>query len=260
MHTKYMRGKRKVMMTFRNDSRYHRLRRLTRIVFLMLFFSGIVACSNPQPGPDKTVAGAVLGAGWGAGAGAVIGNQIATQGEGVAVGAGFGLVQGGLEGAGYDLNENVLLDQEEELDALRVANNVNSRRLSEIQAKLGGKHRAGGFSGVYQVFFDIDASQLRPGAVANLEVLADQIRGSTQAGTVHVVGHSDDSGDPKYNNRLAEARARNVSAYLSARGVSTDQIKTSSYGSKRPIASNETKPGRQLNRRVDVYLSEGKLR
>ena len=70
------------------------------VFIAVLFISG---CSNPQPGPDKTAAGAVLGAGWGAGAGAVIGNQVNYGGEGAAIGAGFGFVQGGLEGAGYDL-------------------------------------------------------------------------------------------------------------------------------------------------------------
>ena len=58
--------------------------------FLVGSISTLLACSNPQPGPDKTIAGALLGAGWGAGAGAVVGNQVSTPGKGTAVGAGFG--------------------------------------------------------------------------------------------------------------------------------------------------------------------------
>ena len=46
----------------------------------------LVSC-YPTPGPDKSVAGAVLGAGWGAGAGAVVGNQVGHVGPGAAIGA-----------------------------------------------------------------------------------------------------------------------------------------------------------------------------
>ena len=52
-----------------------------------------VGCATPQPGPDKTIAGALLGAGWGAGAGAVVGNQIDASGGGIAVGAGLGAAE-----------------------------------------------------------------------------------------------------------------------------------------------------------------------
>jgi len=46
-----------------------------------------VAC-HPTPGPDKSLAGAILGAGWGAGAGAVVGNQVGNLGPGAGIGAG----------------------------------------------------------------------------------------------------------------------------------------------------------------------------
>ncbi|MCB0330297.1 MAG: OmpA family protein, partial [Bdellovibrionales bacterium] len=96
---------------------------------------------------------------------------------------------------------------------------------------------------------------LRAGAVSNLEVIADSLANNPYAIDIHVIGHTDDSGNPEYNSRLAEARARNVSAYLMTRGVSSSQIQVTSFGGKRPIASNETPVGRQLNRRVDVYVT-----
>jgi outer membrane protein OmpA-like peptidoglycan-associated protein len=233
------------------------MRSLVALLLISSLFL-LSSCSNPQPGPDKTVAGAVLGAGWGAGAGAVVGNQIMNEGEGIAVGAGFGLVQGGLEGAGYDLNESALMKQQRELDSLKVANTVNQHRLADIQSNLDMASITSNLGGVYQVFFDVDATNLRAGAISNLEVIADSLLGNPHAVTIHVVGHSDDSGTPKYNARLSEARARNVGAYLAARGVSMDQIKVTHFGSKQPIASNETPVGRQLNRRVDVYVSTKK--
>lgn len=221
-----------------------------------LLAASLSACSNPQPGPDKTIAGAVLGAGWGAGAGAVIGNQVSYAGEGAAIGSGFGAVGGALSGAGYDLSESAQLENERQLAALKIQNISNQRELENIQGRLDDAVVSPDAGGVYQVFFDEDATSLRGGSVANLEVIAESIKASPRAYVIHVVGHSDDTGDPKYNERLAESRARSVSAYLGSRGISMDQIKVASHGSTRPIASNSTPVGRQLNRRVDVYIGK----
>jgi len=213
-----------------------------------------LACSNPQPGPDKTIAGTLLGAGWGAGSGAVVGNQVSAAGEGVAVGAGFGAVAGAMSGAGYDLAEGTQLEQGRELAALRVQNVANQRELERLQGRLDDVIGMDPSGGVYQVFFDENATSLRAGAIANLEVIADSIKNSPRAYVINVVGHTDDAGTPETNSRLAEARARAVSAYLGARGISMDQIKVSSFGATRPIATNGNSVGRQLNRRVDIYI------
>lgn len=226
-------------------------------------FSGVLlsvlcaACATPTEGPDKTVAGTVLGAAWGAGAGAVVGNQIegSPTGEGVAVGAGFGAVSGAMGGLAYDSIEEDIIDQEKELASLKVQNNANAHQLARLQAKMDKSLTSDVNAGVYQVFFDVDATNLRSGSVANLEVITDALRTRKGGYFINVVGHSDDSGDVQYNERVAESRARTVASYLAARGISTDQIKVSSYGAKRPIATNTTEAGRQLNRRVDVYMS-----
>lgn len=238
-----------VMASTHLSSSRHRL-----LVFICLLVCS-AGCSNPQPGPDKTLAGAVLGAGWGAGAGAVIGHQLSYAGEGAGIGAGFGFVSGALIGAGFDINEGAILDQERALAQLKVQNAVNSKQLEVIQARLDDALVVNRNYGVHQVYFDVDASNLRGGAVADLEVIADQVRMSPYAFTVHVVGHSDDAGTPDYNARLAEARARSVAAYLASRGISSDKIKIEAHGSTRPLASNSSPNGRQLNRRVDVYVT-----
>lgn len=222
---------------------------------LLALTIGLSACANPQPGPDKTAAGMILGAGWGAGTGAVIGNQVDNPGEGTAIGAGFGAVGGALAGAGYDLNESAQLENEKKLASLKMQNLANQRELESIQGRLDHAAVSEGVGGVYQVFFDDGATNLRSGSVANLEVIADSIKSNPRAVVINVVGHTDDEGTPDYNERLAEGRARAVASYLGGRGISMDQIKVSSYGATRPIASNETPVGRQLNRRVDVYIS-----
>ena len=219
-----------------------------------VFLFYLNGCHNPQAGPDKTLAGAVLGAGWGAGSGAVVGHQLDYTGQGAAVGAGFGAVAGAISGAGYDLTESTQLHQEKQLASLRVQNQTNSQAIGRLQNRLDQAISTEKNSGIYQVYFDADATNLRAGAVANLEVIAETIKQSAYAYVVNVVGHADDAGTPDYNERLAEARARTVSAYLAERGVSLGQIQVRSFGSKRPLATNSTDAGRQLNRRVDVYL------
>lgn len=223
------------------------------ISILVLASSG---CSQPTPGPDKTAAGAVLGAGWGTGAGAIIGNQIGAVGGGAAVGAGLGAIEGILVGAGYDVLESHTIRQQEELASLRVQNISNRQQLESLQHQLDRANFDGVASGVYQVNFDADAVTLRSGSIANLEIVAEQARNSVGNPVINVVGHSDDAGTPEYNQRIAEARARAVAAYLAQRGISINQIKISHYGSERPISSNATPEGRQLNRRVDIFFSK----
>lgn len=214
----------------------------------------LAACSVPTPGPDKTAAGTVLGAAWGAGAGAAIGNQINSQGGAIAVGAGFGAVAGMMAGAQQDIEEGTQLDQNRRLAALKVQTFANQMELERIQAHLDIPQGAPKTSAVYQVFFDEDATSMRSGAVANLEAIAESIKTNPYVGSVSVIGHSDDTGNTDYNEKLALARATSVAGYLASRGISLDKIKTSGVGSQKPIANNATPAGRQLNRRVDVQI------
>lgn len=230
---------------------------VSRSISLTLFLFTVLlsGCATPNPGPDKAIGGAILGAGWGAGAGAVVGNQVGSPAGGAAVGAGLGAGAGMLEGMGYDIAEGELLQQERQLASLKIQNLTNTRQLEQLQGKLDRALMSDFTGGVYQVFFDGEASNMRAGTLANLEVLAESIKSSPHAARVVIVGHSDDAGTSEYNDRLAEARARAVSAYLGSRGVSMGQITVRSFGSKRPLVSNSTPEGRQLNRRVDVYIT-----
>lgn len=209
-----------------------------------------------QSGPDKTVGGTLLGGGWGAGAGAIVGHQLGQSGEGALIGAGVGAVDGLLTGGMLDVGEAKMLQQQRELKSLKAQNDANSSELMRLQAKFDRAAYTSPVSGVYQVFFDTDETSLKAGSISNLQVIGDSLRDSPSAYLVNVVGHSDDSGNPEYNLKVSEARARTTAAYLAARGISMDHIKISSSGSTLPIASNNTEAGRQLNRRVDIYITK----
>lgn len=224
------------------------------VSILSCFAGSLIGCSTPQSGPDKTLGGAVLGAGWGAGAGAIVGNQVGHPGDGAAVGAGVGAVNGLLTGAGIDVEEGALLEQRRAIEGLKFQNEMTARELASLQYKLDRASPSATTPVFYQVFFDEDGTSIKSGSGANLEVIAESLKAAARAPKITVAGHSDDSGTSEYNERLSESRARAVVGFFIEHGISADQIKIQSLGSTRPLVSNTTVEGRQLNRRVDIKI------
>jgi outer membrane protein OmpA-like peptidoglycan-associated protein len=230
--------------------------RIARFV-LLLVVMGLIGGCYPTPGPDKSVAGAVLGAGWGAGAGTVVGNQFGEPTKGLMIGSGFGAAAGLLEGAGLDIAEGHELEQQRELDALKVQLSANQRALIAVQNELDDRDRKlSSQTAGAQVFFDTGKASLRLGSVSRLQRLVDAIKLNPYVGLIEVHGHSDDMGDLDINRRVSEARARTVATFLAEHGVSIDQLKMFAHGAQRPLATNDTEQGRQLNRRVEIVLNK----
>ena len=70
-----------------------------------------------------------------------------------------------------------------------------------------------------------------------------------------IEGHTDSTGSDVNNQHLSQRRAEAVRAYLVANGtLPMEKIIAVGYGSKRPLASNKTKAGRAINRRIDVII------
>ncbi len=70
-----------------------------------------------------------------------------------------------------------------------------------------------------------------------------------------LVGHTDASGNLKSNIKLSKQRAESVrKLFIRHFGVNPDQISTNGIGFLAPIASNETKLGRERNRRVEIII------
>lgn len=74
---------------------------------------------------------------------------------------------------------------------------------------------------------------------------------------IEISGHTDDQGDPKSNRSLSRKRADYVKWYLVDKGIHADRIWTQGFGPDRPVASNDTRDGRQKNRRIEFRLLPG---
>jgi type VI secretion system protein ImpK len=80
-------------------------------------------------------------------------------------------------------------------------------------------------------------------------------------GTVTVVGHTDSipvSGANPFrdNQGLSEARAATIARLLVAGGAPAAQVRSEGRAATDPIASNETREGRALNRRVEILVEK----
>jgi outer membrane protein OmpA-like peptidoglycan-associated protein len=104
------------------------------------------------------------------------------------------------------------------------------------------------------VNFDFDKSNIRPDAAVILDEAVRILSGSSSP--VSIEGHTDWIGTDAYNQGLSERRANAVQAYLIEHGVDASRLSTSGYGESRPIASNDTREGRALNRRVELHVQE----
>jgi OmpA-OmpF porin, OOP family len=72
--------------------------------------------------------------------------------------------------------------------------------------------------------------------------------------TVLISGHTDNLGSEAYNQNLSESRAETVMSILVRNGVKATKITTQGKGESAPLTSNDTKKGRQQNRRVVVQI------
>jgi len=125
-------------------------------------------------------------------------------------------------------------------------------QLAELNAK---KTERGMVVTLGDVLFDTNRAQLKPGGVREVQKLAT-ILGQNPQRKVAIEGFTDSTGSEERNQELSEQRANAVRDVLIGMGIRPDRITTRGYGKSLPVASNATEAGRQLNRRVEILLSD----
>lgn len=108
---------------------------------------------------------------------------------------------------------------------------------------------------ISDVLFDTDQARIKPGGMRNVEKLAGFLKDYPQR-TARVEGYTDSTGSSDHNQQLSSMRAQSVQTALVDLGVPRDRVTMQGYGEAYPVAGNESAGGRQMNRRVEVILSD----
>ncbi|MDN4504339.1 OmpA family protein [Alteromonadaceae bacterium BrNp21-10] len=108
--------------------------------------------------------------------------------------------------------------------------------------------RAQGFA------FKPGSSEIESSNFVLLNKIIDAIKRFPNARVV-VSGHTDNTGSEELNLQLSIARANTVASFLVQVGlIPAELVEANGFGKDKPVASNETIPGRAENRRVEVLI------
>ncbi len=185
---------------------------------------------------SNTAGGALIGAGVGAVAGLAVGGSGVAQRNAALIGAGVGALAGTAIGAYMD-------QQEAELRA--------QLRGSGVSVTRNGDYILLNMPSAITFATDQDAVSTRFYPTLNAVALVLQKYNRT---LIDVNGHTDSTGEDRYNLELSQSRALSVAQYLNAQGIDQRRFSVVGYGESRPVASNATPDGRAANRRVEIYL------
>lgn len=105
---------------------------------------------------------------------------------------------------------------------------------------------------LYGIHFDIDKAKIKENSESTLAEIGELLRSNPDL-KLAVVGHSDVSGSLTHNKNLSEKRAEAVVNYLKTHfNINKSRLEPYGVGPLAPVASNDTKEGRELNRRVEL--------
>jgi len=145
-----------------------------------------------------------------------------------------------------------------EIENARATAAAASAKSSSLQAEidaLKAEQTARGLVITFgDVLFDTGKAELNPSAKPRLDQLAQVLREQPHR-LVQVDGFTDNTGSDALNMELSRNRAMAVESSLLARGIDSTRITATGYGKSFPVASNKDASGRQLNRRVEVIIS-----
>jgi len=103
--------------------------------------------------------------------------------------------------------------------------------------------------------FDVGSYVLKPSALSSIEEIGNFMLWRTDE-NILVEGFTDHTGTEEDNMILSYNRAKAVRDHLiQAFNISPDRIETAGYGEEFPVADNNTREGRALNRRIEIIMN-----
>ena len=103
------------------------------------------------------------------------------------------------------------------------------------------------------ILFDYTKAEIRPQSFFTLDRTVYLLK-SNPTLKIEIAGHTDNTYSIELNQRLSEDRAKAVMDYLVRKGIDSTRLTYKGYGFSQPVATNETKEGRQLNRRTELKV------
>ena len=148
--------------------------------------------------------------------------------------------------------------QSDSMNAQRQTEDANARaalleqQLSQLASK---KTERGIVITLGDVLFGTDMANLSAAGVESVQTLAKILQQNPQR-VVQIEGFTDSTGSAAHNQELSQRRASVVRKALQESGIGQDRMSIFAYGEAFPVAQNDTAAHRQLNRRVEIVLSD----
>ena len=205
-----------------------------KITALLLCVLTVLGCETKQG------TGTLVGTGGGAVLGAIIGKIAGNTAVGAAIGGVVGAGTGAIIGRHMD---KVAEQAKAQVENAKVEQVTDKNGLSAVKVTFD-----------CGILFATNKSDLNATSKNELAKFSNVLKQNTDC-YVDIYGHTDSTGNDGINIPLSNSRAQSVATYLRQCGISDVQMKkVEGYGSSQPVADNSTASGRQLNRRVEIYL------
>lgn len=205
---------------------------------------------------DGYIAGKVLGTGVGVGVGALAGYYLGGK-NGALMGGAIGAGAGYLIGSAVDERRKALCKLAQETNTPMLLGDIKAEDID------------GGFSlgveadvvALPDVKFKSGSAELTAEQTTTLKKFAQIYAKTDKNGKILIIGNTDDTGNEDKNQKLSESRAKTIATVFKSQGISEDNLYYQGAGAAMPIASNATKEGKNINRRVEiaVFKSEDQL-
>lgn len=156
-------------------------------------------------------------------------------------------------------DQKILLSDQKKLALAENAPPQNPEKMTEeeireLRSKLNSIH----FDEVLfisdKINFEVGSAKIIPSSYPELDKIARIIKKKDVK--VRIEGHTDSQSSAAFNQTLSEKRANAIRDYFIKKEIDPESLETVGYGESKPIADNETKEGRAMNRRVEFIIVE----
>ena len=150
-----------------------------------------------------------------------------------------------------------------QLDELSQAKRLLEERLgkeiSDKQIKLQMMEKGLVITVVGDLLFDSGKAQIRQEAYPLLDKVSGILKDNMGGFNIGIEGYTDNvpikHSSWKSNWELSTARSLSVLHFLvNEKGISPERLSAIGFGEYRPVATNDTREGRKLNRRVEIVI------